>query len=139
MDGFDVININYRGLAGAKLTTPKMYCAASIDDIAEPLQSIYERFCKGHDQKSFVLGFSMGASILTNALGKLDSKNGHAMFDGACIIQAPFRVKISYKTLEKSCGGLYNFFLSNKFSSLLLGHEYALKDKVQKLCDFDLR
>ena len=72
LDGLDVININYRGLAGAKLKTPKMYSCYSIDDIKEPLESIYHRFCKNSDQKSFVLGFSMGASILANSLAKLD-------------------------------------------------------------------
>ena len=86
IDGFDVININYRGLAGAKLNTPRIYSAASVDDIKEPLESIYQRFCKNSQQKSFVLGFSLGASILANSLAKLDQVHGGPTFDGACII-----------------------------------------------------
>jgi predicted alpha/beta-fold hydrolase len=29
IDGYDVVVINYRGLAGAELKTPKLYCAYS--------------------------------------------------------------------------------------------------------------
>lgn len=47
IEGFDVIVINYRGLAGAALTTPRIYGCASTDDIREPLLSIHSRFCKG--------------------------------------------------------------------------------------------
>lgn len=37
---FEVCVINYRGLGGQELATPRMYCASSTDDIAEPLQYI---------------------------------------------------------------------------------------------------
>ena len=39
--GMDVINVNHRGLAGAKLTTARMYCCGAIGDIVEPLVSLY--------------------------------------------------------------------------------------------------
>lgn len=47
--GMDVINVNHRGLADAKLTTPRMYCCAAISDVIEPLLSIYERYGKNSD------------------------------------------------------------------------------------------
>ena len=68
MEGLDVININYRGLAGAKLTTARMYCVASKEDVIEPLLSIHKRYCKNSNQNNFVIGFSMGACVLGNAL-----------------------------------------------------------------------
>lgn len=85
-EGMDMIVINYRGLAGASLTTPRMYSCASTADVKEPLVSIYERFCKNSNQKAFVIGFSMGASILTNALAEIDKEYKTPLFDGACIV-----------------------------------------------------
>lgn len=82
----DVINVNHRGLAGAKLTTARMYCCGAIGDIVEPLLSIYERFGKNSDQKCYVIGFSMGASMLANALGIIDREHDGPLYDGSCII-----------------------------------------------------
>jgi predicted alpha/beta-fold hydrolase len=123
LPGLDVININYRGLAGAKLTTSKMYCCASTQDVKEPLISMHERFCKNSDQKSFLIGFSMGANVLTNAIGEIDSEHKGALYDGACIIQCPMRIWIGYKTLSTSLFGFYNYALCSKFVSLYIEHE----------------
>ena len=84
--GFDVAVVNYRGMAGSKLTTPLLHGFNSTGDIAEPLRYIYDNHCKGTKHKTFVLGFSMGAIILTNALAKIDRENGgKPTFDGALI------------------------------------------------------
>lgn len=99
MPGMDIVNINHRGLAGAKLTTARMYSCAAISDVIEPLLSIYERFGKNSDQKCYVIGFSMGASMLTNALGEIDKEHGGPLYDGACIIQAPMKIWMSYKAM----------------------------------------
>jgi predicted alpha/beta-fold hydrolase len=36
-NGFDVIVINFRGLADAKLKTPRLYCGANYEDVLEPI------------------------------------------------------------------------------------------------------
>ena len=36
-NGFDVCFIGYRGACGVEITTPKLYCYNSIDDILEPM------------------------------------------------------------------------------------------------------
>lgn len=38
--GYDVCVINYRGLAGAKLVTPKLYTAMSAMDVEEPMRYV---------------------------------------------------------------------------------------------------
>ena len=38
--------INYRGLAGAKLKTSRLYCGTSFEDILEPIQYYSEIFKK---------------------------------------------------------------------------------------------
>ena len=45
-EGFEVCIINYRGLNGLKLATPKFYNANSYNDILEPMKYIYNRYCK---------------------------------------------------------------------------------------------
>ena len=139
MAGMDVVNVNYRGLAGAKLTTPRMYCCAAVNDVIEPLLSIYERFGKNSNQKCYVIGFSMGASMVANALGTIDREHGGPLYDGACIIQCPLKIWICYKSLSSACFGLYDRNLGMKYSGLMLDHEYALKDEVKKVCNVDLR
>lgn len=36
--GFDVVAINYRGLAKCPLTTPKLYGCCSLEDVREPMK-----------------------------------------------------------------------------------------------------
>ena len=69
--GYDVAVINYRGLAGAKLVTPKLYEANSIMDIIEPIRHIQKK----HKAKYFAMGCSMGGNILANALGSNENLN----------------------------------------------------------------
>ncbi len=40
--GFDVAVINWRGNAGLKLVTPKVYCASAANDLIEPMQYIHQ-------------------------------------------------------------------------------------------------
>ena len=44
--GFDVVGVNYRGLNGCKLTTPRFYMAETVEDILEPMYYIYNKYCK---------------------------------------------------------------------------------------------
>ena len=44
--GFDVVVINYRGLAGAKLTTDRIYTANSYEDLLEPMEYVYDKYCR---------------------------------------------------------------------------------------------
>jgi predicted alpha/beta-fold hydrolase len=67
--GFDVVIINYRGLADAPLTTPRLYHANGWEDVLEPMKYIYEKYCVPHNKKAFAMGCSMGANILGNLLG----------------------------------------------------------------------
>ena len=43
--GYRAVVINYRGASNITLSSPKLYCAASSNDIREPLKYIYEKYC----------------------------------------------------------------------------------------------
>ena len=87
----EVAVINYRGLADAPLTTPRLFCADSWQDILEPMQHIHAKYVAPHlSRKTFAIGFSMGANILTNVLGYLGDGTPYGFkVDAACIVQAP--------------------------------------------------
>jgi len=70
---FDVVVINWRGLSGMKLQTPTFYCGSSTCDLIEPMEYIYDKFCKPFNRKAFAVGCSMGGNVLVNSLGILGS------------------------------------------------------------------
>jgi len=74
--------INYRGLAGAKLKTSRLYCGTSFEDILEPIQ-YYSEIFKKEKRKCFAISFSMGSALLGNMLGFLKDNK---IVDGACVV-----------------------------------------------------
>ena len=71
--GYDVVVINYRGLAGAQLTSPKLYSSTSWQDVAEPMSYIKSKYCTDQNncinRKLFAIGISLGANILAVLVG----------------------------------------------------------------------
>ena len=78
-DGYDIIVINYRGLAGAELKTPTLFCSDSMDDFLEPMKFYHQMFGK---RKMMAVGCSMGAGILANILG---NEGENCFLEAACI------------------------------------------------------
>lgn len=68
---YDIVVVSWRGQSGTKLVTPKLYNAFSVDDVREPINKICERLgiTKDSERKAYAIGCSMGAMILSNALG----------------------------------------------------------------------
>lgn len=44
-NGYDSIVINYRGLAGAELMTPQLFCSDSYEDMLQPIKHYYKEYC----------------------------------------------------------------------------------------------
>ena len=86
VNGYDVVVINYRGLAGAELETPLLYNAYAWKDVLEPMTHVYNKYCKNKDRKVFAVGSSMGAQILTNLIGHAGEE---CFLDAAFITHAP--------------------------------------------------
>jgi predicted alpha/beta-fold hydrolase len=68
-DGYDVVVINYRGMAGINLHTPKLYSSFAWQDISEPIEYIHKKYCQNLDKKLYAIGCSLGSMILANMLG----------------------------------------------------------------------
>lgn len=82
-EGFEVAVINHRGLGGANLATPKMYCQNSHTDLLEAMNYVYNQYCKKWNRKVFAIGCSMGANLLANALGE---QGDQSFIEAACVI-----------------------------------------------------
>lgn len=86
-NGIESVVINYRGMAGIKLTTPKTFSMFCHGDFFEGLSFIYKQHCKDQGRKIFALGVSMGACILCNLIG---FQGENCFLDGAFCSQSPF-------------------------------------------------
>lgn len=128
-EGMEVAVINYRGLADAKITSPRLFCADSWEDILEPMKYMYSQYVEKTERKVFAIGFSMGANILANVLGYIgDGKEHKIKIDGACVIQAPHRMWIACRALFTSMGGFYNRRLGKNIKAVMLNHESELNE-----------
>ena len=59
----DIVMISFRGQSGGQLVTPKFYNAMSVEDIAEPMQYVFDKL---QPRRAYAIGCSMGGNILAN-------------------------------------------------------------------------
>ncbi|XP_011304379.1 abhydrolase domain-containing protein 3 [Fopius arisanus] len=95
--GIRCIIFNNRGLGGVPLKTPRLYCAANVDDFTE----VVDHLKKTHPNIPIgATGVSMGGMILGNYL----AENGAAAtkkLKAAFIISAPWNIREAVKSFEK--------------------------------------
>ncbi|GBP25161.1 Phospholipase ABHD3 [Eumeta japonica] len=77
---------NNRGLGGLPLTSPRLYCAASHDDLAEVIHAVREA---APGVPLLAVGVSLGGLILGNYLA---AHGAHAELHAALIISSPLNV-----------------------------------------------
>ena len=99
IDKYDTVVINFRGLAGAKLVTPKLYTSYSYKDVGEAVKYLRERYPV---RRFFAVGLSMGGNVLANLFG-LEQPD----IDAAVIVQTP--LKFDKETVYNTLYGLYNY------------------------------
>ena len=114
------------------------------------LHKTYDLCSGGH--KVFLMGFSMGANLMTNAIAHIDSEITHNLagfkqqyglekvptFTAACIVQAPFRTWLTYKSLSQAANGFFDKVLTGNLCRVLLKHESKMKDRVKEVCGVDI-
>jgi predicted alpha/beta-fold hydrolase len=117
--------MNYRGLAGAKLYTPVMFCSNSYQDALEPMKYIHHKYER---KKMFAVGCSMGGNILANVLGY---EGENSFIKAACVVQAPVKQWECQYSIENSLFGLYNLALGKNIFDIYLENEPVLKTYVK--------
>lgn len=43
---FNICFVSWRGMSGLKLVTPKIHNAMAVEDEREPIQYVYEKYCR---------------------------------------------------------------------------------------------
>mmetsp|Transcript_32541 Transcript_32541/g.23508 ORF Transcript_32541/g.23508 Transcript_32541/m.23508 type:complete len:103 (+) Transcript_32541:350-658(+) len=87
--GFKVVFVGFRGSGGAELTHGKLYCAARWIDIKEPVDYIYDTYCKSTDRKVYLYALSLGAIMSTNYLIRAGQETP---LSGAIFYGTPFNI-----------------------------------------------
>ena len=65
--GYNCAYVNWRGMAGMELKSPKWFGNASEDDLCEAIKFLIDKY---QPSKVFAFGISLGASCLTKVLAK---------------------------------------------------------------------
>lgn len=133
-EGYTCVVVNYRGSLPLTVRihqcvniykqSPRTYCANSYSDLKEPLEYVYETYCKEQNVPLFVVGFSMGANIVGNLLAHYGKKSP---ITAACCVQPPMKLWITTKIIQKTFFGIYNKHLGKKFKQMLMMNMTVLK------------
>jgi predicted alpha/beta-fold hydrolase len=97
------------------LTTAKLFCSDSYQDVLEPMKYYHEKY--GKNKKSMAIGCSMGAIILANLMGH---EGENSFIDAACIMQAPIKQWESAEQLKTACFGAYDRTLGHYLKEVWL-------------------
>lgn len=148
--GFDCVVLNSRGCARTPITTPQLFCALWTDDIRRFIKLLRKENPAG--RKIYLVGFSLGAAILSNYLGQqgetalLDESE---KVDAAVIVANPWDLSHSNQYLNTSLMGhnVYSPVMAKNLLRLLKNHQkvlqknptfdYEKRKNVHKIQDFD--
>lgn len=124
---FELVMINHRGWGNSKLTTPRFYSVGATHDLEQAIEHI----SKTHANRDlYLLGFSIGANILANYLGKIGDK---VPAKAAIWIGNPYDlIKVS-EELPLKLFGLYSKALTDNLKRKINQHLEILRPIGEKL------
>lgn len=109
--------VNFRGTSGVPLTSGKFYCSASWEDMKEPIDYIYKKYCSGQEEYAkrnlYAYGVSMGANALCLYLVMEGAKSP---LSGAVLYSSPFSLEKDIPFFKSSLFGFYNFAMGFNFA-----------------------
>ena len=126
-----------------------MYCAGSVEDVKEPMDYIFDKYCVKQRRRLYLIGNSMGANLVANYLG---TEASQCPVTAACCVQPPMRMWECGDQIKYGTFGLYNYVIGgfllkkvSKYSELLHDHyhqEFNIDLKtvvttVKTVTDFD--
>lgn len=127
---FDCVVLNSRGCARTPITTPQLFCGVWTDDIRRFVRIIHT---EQPGRRIYLVGFSLGASILANYLGQQgeDALKPGSLDEiaGACIVANPWDLNASSIYLHSTVMGknLYSPAMTKNLGRLLKNHVKVLE------------
>lgn len=130
---YQLVMINHRGWSNSKLTTPQFYSAGDTNDLEQAVEHISSTY---KDRDLFLVGFSIGANILANYLGKLGER---AQVKAAMCIGNPYDLLKVSEQLNDKLWGLYNKAFTKNLVRKYNQHIETLRPLEDKLkIDLDI-
>ncbi|KAH9403690.1 Phospholipase abhd3 [Tyrophagus putrescentiae] len=113
--GYRVAIMNYRGLDGRPLRSPRLYCAATFEDLTTSLEHIRSKHMQttaaGNRTKLVAAGISMGGTLLSSYLAATGTES---LVDAAMLISTCWDFVAGSHNLERNClTRLANAYLTN--------------------------
>lgn len=115
------------------LQTPRLYCAANVEDLSEVAQHIRKLY---PNSKIGATGISMGSLLLGNYLAE-HSDEARAIFTACHIISSPYAVHKVAESIEKpylNC--ILDKHLTSRLCTIL--SQYEIIDKSRPDIDFNI-
>jgi len=103
--GYECVVINYRGLAGADLYTPRLYGAFDYQDQLESMHYVFKKYAEPYNRKVFALGLSTGANKVAHLMGNPDESS---FITAASAVCTACDLKNCIDNLEKPKSWFYN-------------------------------
>jgi predicted alpha/beta-fold hydrolase len=96
-----------------ELSTPKWYSNASKDDFREPILYLKEKL---NPSKVYVLGMSLGASVMAHVLTEIE-------VDGAVLMNTPIIFPNVISQISKAFGGFLNKATGEELNKTIMRHQ----------------
>ncbi|XP_004927636.1 phospholipase ABHD3 isoform X1 [Bombyx mori] len=133
----DTVVYNNRGLGGLPLTTPRLYCALSHEDLAEVVRWVRER--RGAAQPLLAVGVSLGGLILAHYLA---AHGAAAAVDAALAVSAPLDVEAGAASMERGANRLLSRHMARNLRAAVRAHaalraDWAAVGAARSVREFD--
>lgn len=126
---FAVCVLNSRGCCQSKLTTPQLYNGGWTNDLRYCVQYLHKQF---PNRSLYMMGFSLGASIVTNYIGE---ENSNSLIKCAMVMGTPWDLLQCANFVDSTRIGsrIYSPTLAQNLCKLVLLHkDFLEKDPVWK-------
>lgn len=107
---------NNRGLGGLPLSTPRLYCALSHDDLAEVVEALGAR---APDAPLFAVGISLGGLILAQYLVQWGAR---AHIAGALVVSSPLDVERAADAMDEPINRPLSYHMARQLVRTVRAH-----------------
>ena len=66
--GYQIVYLHFRATGDMPVTTDKIHCMLSWQDIKEPSDYLFQKYCKNQGRSMYLYGVSLGATMQTHYL-----------------------------------------------------------------------
>jgi predicted alpha/beta-fold hydrolase len=111
---YDIVVVNYRASAGVDAINGQAYCGAYTEDVRQSVIHVLKQYKEKFNDvpvNTFIIGFSLGANILSKYLAEEGSRL-KGVITGAACLGSPFDLLLSSKLMHMSWLRTYLYSIS---------------------------